>query len=269
MALYVEILNTGSELLDGRVVNTNGAWVAGRCSAHGLRVRRITVVGDELGEISSAIREILSRKPALLIITGGLGPTPDDMTAKAIAEALGKELKLDRDALAMLRRFYGQELTPAREKMAWLPEGARALENPVGAAPGMMVEHGGTKLIALPGVPAEMEAMFEAHVEPILAELARGIMRFEAHFLTFGVREADIADVLEDIAERAPEVYVKTHPKSEDGHYYLEIYVSIITNSAEEARRKMGSVIMTLSERITELGGSMKPYKPGPRDEAT
>ena len=262
MALYVEVLNTGSELLDGRVVNTNGAWVARRCSAHGLRVRRITVVGDDLDEIASAIREALSRKPVLLIITGGLGPTPDDMTAKAMAEALGIELKLDKEALEMLRRFYGQELTPAREKMAWLPEGARALENPVGAAPGVMIEHGGTKLIALPGVPAEMEAMFETHVEPILAELAKGLVRFEAHFLTFGVREADIADVLEDIAEKIPEVYVKTHPRSEDGHYYLEIYVSIITDSAGEARKKMGSAIMALSERIAELGGSMKPYKP-------
>ena len=262
MALYVEVLNTGSELLDGRVVNTNGAWVARRCSAHGLRVRRITVVGDDLDEIASAIREALSRKPVLLIITGGLGPTPDDMTAKAMAEALGIELKLDKEALEMLRRFYGQELTPAREKMAWLPEGARALENPVGAAPGVMIEHGGTKLIALPGVPAEMEAMFETHVEPILAELAKGLVRFEAHFLTFGVREADIADVLEDIAEKMPEVYVKTHPRSEDGHYYLEIYVSIITDSAGEARKKMGSAIMALSERIAELGGSMKPYKP-------
>jgi len=263
MVLYVEILNTGNELLDGRVVNTNGAWIARRCSAHGLRVRRITVVGDDVEEIAHAIEEAMAREPALLIITGGLGPTPDDMTAKAIAKALGKELEFSKEALRMLRRFYGQELTPAREKMAWLPEGASALENPVGAAPGIMVEHGGTKLIALPGVPKEMEAMFEAHVEPLLSELARGLMRFETYFLTFGVREADIAEVLEEIAEKVPDVYVKTHPRSEDGHYYLEIYISITTDSEEEAKEKMGKAIMALSEHIAGLGGSMKPYKPG------
>ena len=262
MPLYVEVLNTGNELLDGRVVNTNGAWIARRCSAHGLKVRRITVVGDDLGEIASAIREALSRKPALLVITGGLGPTPDDLTAKAIAEALGRELELSKEALRMLRRFYGQELTPAREKMAWLPEGASALENPVGAAPGIMIELGDTRLVALPGVPAEMEAMFETHVEPILSDLARGLVRFEARFLTFGIREADIAEVLEELAERLPDVYVKTHPRSEDGHYYLEIFISTVARSSEEARKKMGSAIMTLSERIAGLGGSMKPYKP-------
>ena len=261
MSLFVEVVNTGNELLDGRVLNTNGAWIARRCSAYGLRVRRITVVGDDLDEIASAIREGLSRRPVLLIVTGGLGPTPDDLTAKAIAKAVGRELRLDEEALGMLRRFYGQELTPAREKMAWLPEGARALENPVGAAPGIMVEHEGTRLIALPGVPAEMEAMFEAHVEPLLSELARGLIKFEARFLAFGVRESDVAEVLEEIAERSPDVYVKTHPRAEDGHYYLEIYVSIVARSPEEARKKMGSAIMALSEHVAELGGSMKPYK--------
>jgi len=260
----IEIINTGNELLDGRVLNTNARWIARSCSRMGLRVRRITVVGDDVGDISAALREALGRRPSLVIITGGLGPTPDDLTARAIAEALGRELVLNEEALEMVRRAYGgEELTPARRKMALLPEGARPLENPIGAAPGIYVQHEGVKMIALPGVPNEMEAMFKAHVEPLLAELAKGLYRFEARFLAFGVRESDIADLLEEISEKHPDVYVKTHPRVEDGRYYLEIYVSTVASSAQEARGRMELVIMELSEHISGFGGSMIPHRPG------
>ena len=264
MPASVEIINTGNELLDGRTPNTNGQWMARKCSSRGLEVKRITVVGDSLEEIRSALREALSRKPDLILITGGLGPTPDDMTARAIAEALGRELVLNEEALEMVKRAYGlEELGPSREKMAWLPEGARPLRNPVGTAPGIMVEHGGTVIIALPGVPREMEAMFEEHVEPLLEQLSAGLAKFEAYFLVYGVREADIADLLEEVARRHPDVYVKTHPKVEEGRTYLEIYVSTTADSSSKAKKKMGEVIHELSEGISSRGGSLKPFMPG------
>ena len=262
MAVFVEIINTGNELLDGRIPNSNGQWMAKRCAARGVPVRRITMVGDRLDDLRDAIREALARGPALLLLTGGLGPTPDDITARALAEALEKQLVLSREALEMLREFYGGELTPAREKMAWLPEGARPLRNPVGAAPGILIEHGITKIVALPGVPKEMEAMFEEHVEPILAELAGGLSRFEARFLIYGVRESDIADFLGRLAEENPDVYVKTHPRIEDGRTYLELYVATVAPSGKEAKKRMEKVIMALSEHIAGLGGSMMPYRP-------
>jgi len=260
----VEIINTGNELLDGRIANTNGQWMARRCSSKGLTVKRITVVGDSLEEISEALGEALGRGPDLILITGGLGPTPDDMTAEAIARALGRKLVLDRDALEMVRRSYGSgEIGPTREKMAWLPEGARPLENPVGVAPGILIEHGRTKVVALPGVPREMKAMFELHVEPLLEQLSRGLTRFEAYFLVYGVREADLAPTLEELRQAHPGVYIKTHPKVEEGRTYLELYVSTVASSSAEARSEMGKVIHKLSEAVSSLGGSLKPFKPG------
>ncbi len=229
----------------------------------GISVRRITVVGDSLEDISSALREALSRRPDLIIITGGLGPTPDDMTSRAMAHALGRELELNEEALEMVRRAYGvPELGPAREKLALLPEGARPLENRLGKAPGILVEHGGTRIIALPGVPDEMKAMFEDHVLPLLEELSGGLIRFEAHFLAYGVRESDIADLLEAVRERYPEVYVKTHPRVEEGRSYLEIYISTLAPSSSEARSRMEKAIHELSEGISGRGGSFKPFRP-------
>jgi len=263
MPASVEIINTGNELLDGRTLNTNGQWMARRCSSKGLTVKRITVVGDSLEDICTALREALSRKPDLILITGGLGPTPDDMTAKAMARALGRKLELNEEALKMIKRAYGlEELGSSREKMAWLPEGARPLRNPVGMAPGIMVEQEGTVIIALPGVPREMEAMFKEHVEPLLDQLSAGLARFEAYFLAYGVREADIADLLEEVAHKHPGVYVKTHPKVEEGRTYLEVYVSTMASSSSEARQKMEKVIHELSEGISSRGGSFKPFRP-------
>ncbi len=265
MPASVEIINTGNELLDGRVSNTNGQRMARICSARGLTVRRITVVGDALEDISAALKEALARGPDLVLLTGGLGPTPDDMTAEAIALALGRKFVLNEEALGMVKRAYerkGLELTTAVVKMAKLPEGAVPLENPIGTAPGILVEEGRTKIVALPGVPEEMEAMFERHVEPILAELARGLARYEARFLAFGVREADLAGALKELRRAYPDVYVKTHPKADEGRRYLEIYVATVSPSASEARKRMEKVIMELSEHISALGGSMTPLKP-------
>ena len=261
----VEIINTGNELLDGRVLNTNGRWMARACSVRGLAVRRITVVGDELEDIKAAVEEALAREPDLLLITGGLGPTPDDMTARAIAEALGRELVLSEEALAMVRRAYerlGLTPSPAAEKMAYLPEGATPLENPVGTAPGILVEHGRTRLIALPGVPEEMEAMFKEHVEPILARLVEGLVHYEAYFLVHGVREASMAKVLEELRAKYPGVYVKTHPRAEGGRYYLLVYVATVARSASEAREGLEAVITALADHVASLGGSFLPYKP-------
>ena len=173
----MEILSIGNELLMGKILNTNARWLARRCTSLGLEVRRITVVGDDEKEICSAVKEALSRRPRFIITTGGLGPTLDDKTIESIAKCLDLELKVDEEALSMVREAYkrlveegrldSSELTPQRVKMARMPEGARPLPNPVGTAPGMLLEVDGTTIISLPGVPAEMEAIFEESVLPV------------------------------------------------------------------------------------------------------
>src|SRR5712691_9846464 len=157
--LRVEILAVGRELLIGKTVNTNAHWIGGRLARMGTRLSRITTVDDNLREISSSLRDSLSRKPEYLVVVGGLGPTPDDMTLAGIAKGLRRRLEVNREALRMVRAHYVEKgrddlkLTSARRKMARLPLGATPLKNNAGTAPGVRLEVGRTIIFSLPGVP--------------------------------------------------------------------------------------------------------------------
>ncbi|MHA2316087.1 MAG: molybdopterin-binding protein, partial [Candidatus Hermodarchaeia archaeon] len=142
MAHHMEVICVGNELLIGKTLNTNAQWLAKRTTALGLSARRIMIVGDDVDEISNAIREAMQRNPRFLITTGGLGPTFDDKTLEGLAKALKCKLEINEEALTMFKEKYRKyaeegkmkkaELTPPRVKMAKLPEGAKPLFNPVG-----------------------------------------------------------------------------------------------------------------------------------------
>ena len=178
--MFAEILTIGDELLTGNTVDSNSAFIAKKLTEKGYWVRRKTTVGDDVEEIKTVIQEILSRKPEVLVISGGLGPTHDDVTMLAVAKALGRELVLCEECLERIKNFYRElyekgliddpQLNEARKKMAYLPEGAQPLENTEGAAPGAYIEHGGVKIFVLPGMPREMKAMLEKEVLPRLGE---------------------------------------------------------------------------------------------------
>ncbi|CAD5244183.1 molybdopterin-binding protein [Thermococcus camini] len=178
--MFAEILTIGDELLTGNTVDSNSAFIAQKLTERGYWVRRKTTVGDDVEEIKTAVREILARKPEVIIISGGLGPTHDDVTMLAVAEAIERKLVLCEECLERIRKFYRElyekglidnpELNEARKKMAYLPEGAEPLENTEGAAPGAYIEHGGVKIFVLPGMPREMKAMLEEEVMQRLGE---------------------------------------------------------------------------------------------------
>ncbi|NJE10256.1 molybdopterin-binding protein [Thermococcus sp. MAR1] len=178
--MFAEILTIGDELLTGNTVDSNSAFIAQKLTERGYWVRRKTTVGDDVGEIKAVVREILGRKPEVLVISGGLGPTHDDVTMMAVAEALERKLVLCEECLERIRKFYRElyekgliddpELNEGRKKMAYLPEGAEPLENTEGAAPGAYIEHEGVKIFVLPGMPREMKAMLEEEVMPRLGE---------------------------------------------------------------------------------------------------
>src|SRR5919197_886595 len=162
--MIVEILCIGNELLSGITLNTNAHWLCSEIENVGGIVRRVTVVRDEISEISSAIRESLARNPDILITTGGLGATYDDMTFEGMAIALGKKVVLDSRAVKMLEKSYSMrklhyELTKSRLKMATIPEGFTPIQNPVGSAPAIMKQAGITMIFCLPGVPLEMKTI--------------------------------------------------------------------------------------------------------------
>lgn len=230
MTIASEILCVGNELLYGTIVNTNAQWISKKITEAGGLVKRVTVIGDDINEISLAVRECLLRKLNWLIITGGLGPTYDDKTLEGIAVAFGIGLVLDNDAKEMLKQSYAKyspsrELNETRLKMARIPSGSIPIQNPVGSAPSILIEtkkiHNNmissaidTKIVCLPGVPKEMEAIF---LESILPEIKRMIGNFyiiETNHEIIGVSEAMLSPFLLRIVQSATadSIYLKSHP---------------------------------------------------------
>ncbi|MDI9620029.1 MAG: molybdopterin-binding protein [Candidatus Nezhaarchaeota archaeon] len=248
----VEVVSVGNELLTGRVVNTNASWLADRITRLGGLVKRVTAVGDDVEECSAALKEALSRKPKLLILTGGLGPTFDDRTLESLSKAVGLELEVNHEALRMVEEKYSGDLTPPRFKMARLPRGGKPLHNPVGTAPGCAVEADATTVIALPGVPSEMKAMFDLHVEPLIAGRARGAYTYRIIKVT-GIEESSIAPIVDEVMKMGRGVYVKSHPKRDAG-FYINVEVSSRAPTIEEAKRNVDEACRLLRELVAKAG---------------
>jgi nicotinamide-nucleotide amidase len=173
--MRVEVLNTGSELLLGTTLNTHGAWIGRALQPLGLRVARQTTVPDGAA-IGEALAEAVGRG-GVVVVTGGLGPTSDDVTREACAGVLGVELTEDAGSMRAIEEFFrarGREMAPENRKQSLVPHGGVALPNPNGTAPGVFVPEGagGAAVFLLPGPPHEMEPMFRAEVLPRLREWA-------------------------------------------------------------------------------------------------
>jgi nicotinamide-nucleotide amidase len=170
-ALTVEILATGDELLTGQVTDTNSVWLMDRLWDLGVMVRRKTLVGDERADLAAALAETTGRAD-VVVMSGGLGPTEDDLTAECVAAALGVPLFVDDASLDAIRRRFekiGRAMTPNNAKQARFPRGATILPNRFGTAPGFRVALGGAELWCLPGVPVEYRGLSEEFVLPRIA----------------------------------------------------------------------------------------------------
>lgn len=169
--MNAELVSIGTELLLGQIVDTNAAWIAQQLAAQGVNLYRKTTVGDNRQRVASVIREALERVD-LVLMTGGLGPTVDDMTREAIADAVGRPIVRDEELVARVEGIFarwGREAGENNLRQADLPEGARGIPNPVGTAPGILLElENGKAIIAMPGVPREMKQMMEEQVIPYI-----------------------------------------------------------------------------------------------------
>jgi len=206
----VEILTVGTELLLGLTVDTNAADLGRALAAAGVRVVRRTSVADDQGQIRDAVRSALERT-AVLVVSGGLGPTRDDVTKHAVAEVLGTPLRHEPDVLAHLEELYRRRGIPrmpeANRAQADVPEGATVLTNRWGTAPGLWIEDGAGRLVVLlPGVPAELRALFEHEVLPRLkvrleaaAPAGPDVVRSQV-LRTTGIAESALADLVGDPA---------------------------------------------------------------------
>ncbi len=170
--MKAETISIGTELLLGQITDTNAVWIAERLSEVGVDLYFRTTVGDNVGRIVDAITHALTRAD-VIITTGGLGPTVDDMTREAVAKATERDLILDENLLAQIsERFgkWGTQMSDNNKLQAFIPRNATPIENPVGTAPVFIVEHHGKYVISLPGVPREMKYLMETRILPWLRE---------------------------------------------------------------------------------------------------
>ena len=195
-----ELISTGSELLNGRTINTHAATLGGQLRSLGIQLRRDTTLVDDRAALAEAI-QLAAGRCDLLIITGGLGPTEDDLTREALADGLQRDLVKHEAWLRLVRRRYralGREMTADRERQAVIVEGAKLLTNPVGIAPGQRIDcEGGCSIFVLPGPPREFQGMLDKHVLPWLMEQDTGVW-YEQIFMLVGLGESEIARRLEE-----------------------------------------------------------------------
>ncbi len=274
MNAQMEIICVGNELLIGKTLNTNAHWLAERATSLGVMVKRITVVSDDVDEIAAALQEALKRKPKFVITTGGLGPTFDDKTLEGIAKGLKRKLKINEKALNMVKEKYEAyvkagktekvEMTPARIKMATFPEDAEPLHNPVGTAPGMMARTTGTFLIALPGVPPEMEAIFGESVTGMFKKEGGKSGFFETSIYANQIMESNLAPLIDRVMHDNPHVYVKSHVytrshlQTEGQKSHIELHFSTMSSDGETARSWLRRAVDQLSELVERSGGKIR-----------
>jgi nicotinamide-nucleotide amidase len=264
-----EIIAIGKEILRGQTLDTNSSWLAKRITALGGVIGRICVPDDDVKAIVGEIKASFSNGAQVIITTGGLGPTFDDKTLAGIAEATDKPLSLDPDALAFVTRRY-QELyeqgfvedpaiTPPREKMAHVPQGAELLANPVGTAPAVLLQAPQGVIFALPGVPKEMHAIFEHEVLPRLKEIL-GPQAYQEEAVNTGLGdESVIAGIIDQVMKRVPGTYLKSKATQFGEGVELEVIITAAGPEKEEVNKRVqeakGLLFELIEARPTRTGG--------------
>jgi nicotinamide-nucleotide amidase len=199
--LTAEIIAIGSELLAPDRTDTNSLWLTEKLNRLGIEVKLKTIVGDDDARLEAAIGDA-TRRSKVVITTGGLGPTEDDITRKITARALGRRLLLDESVLAEIRqRFqgFGVAMPERNSRQAMVIEDAEVLPNPNGTAPGMFIDHQGTAIVLLPGPPREMRPMFETHVAPRLAGRAASLRVVRRMLRVAGLGESAVDEKIAPI----------------------------------------------------------------------
>ena len=211
-----EILCIGTELLLGDIVNTNAAYLSQKLASLGIAVYRQTVVGDNAERLKVALAEALSRAD-LVVTSGGLGPTYDDLTKETVAAYFGKQMHTDHEVMAEIERYfmhrYGDlcRMTPNNRKQALVPDGAAVLKNPNGTAPGLAIcGEDGKTVIMLPGPPREFEPMVDNEVVPYLSA-RRGEVFFSRNVHIMGMGESAVENELKDLMVYAPHASFRLH----------------------------------------------------------
>lgn len=250
--MQAEIVSVGSELLLGQIVDTNSAVIGRHLAASGLDLYYKTTVGDNLSRLTAGLRQALARSE-VVITTGGIGPTADDITREAVAAATGRELEFSEHLMAQIEAFFrarGFKLSPSNRRQAFIPRGAIPIENPVGTAPAFIVEVGERCVITLPGVPREMEHLLVTRVLPYLRERygLKGEIRLRV-LKVVGLGESRIGELLADFMEkgRNPTIGTLAHLGQ------VDVRIAAKGSDADAAQRLIEPVEAQIRERLGDL----------------
>ncbi len=257
--MKAEIIAVGSELLTPDRVDTDSLFLTEELNKIGIEVVRKTVVGDNREFLRDAFRDALERVP-LVISTGGLGPTQDDLTREAVSDVLGRKLRLRDDLVEHIRarfRSFGREMTENNLQQAMVPEGAEPLANSRGTAPGIWIEDSGRMLALLPGPPRELMPMFKEHVLPRLARRVSGARLVHRLIRITGLGESLVDQRIAPIYKRHPEVDT-TILASQPGE--IHVHLRTWTSDESQALKTIDEILrgfeLALSDRIFSQDGS-------------
>ena len=249
-----EIVAVGTEILLGSLVDTNTAWLSQRLAALGVAVYRHTTVGDNRRRLIAALSESSTRAD-LVISTGGLGPTSDDLTNEALGQATGRKMieypEARRHIDEMFERFTGRKPPPSAYKQALFPTGSRLIPNPLGTAMGALLELDEVLFATLPGVPAEMHRMFEEALEPIIRERSEGVII--SVMLKFAeISEEELGEKLQDLIDASDPTVAPLVGPGEVGRGEVHLRITTMASTEEEANKKIGPVAQEVLSRLGE-----------------
>jgi nicotinamide-nucleotide amidase len=247
--MVAEIICVGTELLLGQILNTNSQYLAQKLAELGIDLYFQTTVGDNMERLKMAI-DIATKRSDILIFTGGLGPTSDDITKEAVADYFGLTLVLDEDILRRIESFFERrqvKMPQINKKQAYVPENAKILHNKNGTAPGLIIEKDGKIAILLPGPPFEMQPMFEEEVLPYLEKFSK--QKIYSRVLKFvGIGESSIEEALKDLILSQTDPTIALYAKP----FEVELRITTKKESEELAKSLLQSMEYRIRERLGE-----------------
>ena len=250
--MLAEIITIGDEILIGQVVDTNSAWMSKKLNEIGIKVKQITSVSDEREHILEALR-LATQRADIILITGGLGPTRDDITKKTLAEYFGFGMKRDQATLENVKRIFARYNAPLLEvniAQADVPENCRVLLNKNGTAPGMWFEADGKVIVSMPGVPFEMQYLMEEEVLPQLASRFELPALVHRTILTAGLGESFLAKQIESIEDSLP-AHIKLAYLPKLGQVRLRL--SAVGEDRDELTREVNSFARQIITAVSEF----------------
>jgi len=249
------LLSVGTELLRGDIADTNAAFLARQLSGIGFQVCRVEQIGDDLEDLTAAFRAAMQRAEVVLC-TGGLGPTQDDLTREAIARAVGEDMYLDDLLVQEIETRFSsmrRHMPASNMRQAMVIPSATAIPNPNGSAPGWYVRHNGCIIAAMPGPPSEMQPMWREWVQGRLEQLLPGKL-FMLALMTFGLGESRVEEQIADLLNRWPEVTIATYAKDAGVQVHLTVQAATEERVAELGREAEAAVRERLGESIFGSG---------------